>query len=367
MIVIIGGGPAGLFCGITLKTMQPQADVHVYEEHEQIGEPVQCTGILTSEIDTLIKIPKQAIATTISSARIHAPNGKYADIRFARPDIILKRNLFDKHLADLAEHKGVRIYTGHRFFDIKKRTLFFSGLHRNKKITLRQGDTVIGADGPHSAVAKKTGLYVKRDPAFAIQAVMQTKHDNRIHFYPHIGEYAWLCPEGRTTARIGIDARKDSKQVFDTFIAQFKGTILSRQAGYIPTFRRGIPKQKTLDGISYFLIGDAACQTKNTTGGGIIAGMKAGKLLAGLIAEGKERQYEKKVWKEVEQSLYLHYLVNKAFQKFSDEDWNRLIAAFSKKKLSEILAQTDRDNLSTMLPKIIMNDPTLLLYTRFLL
>lgn len=367
MIAIIGAGPAGLYAGITLKTLNPEAEVEIYEEHDTIGEPIQCTGILTSEIDTLITLPKEVIATKISTARIHAPNGKFADINFFKPDIILRRDRFDQHLAKLATAKKIRIHLNHKLSDISKRTLCFTTENSTKKAPLTHGDIVIGADGPHSTVAKKTGLFQDRELKFAIQAIMETKHDNKIHFYPHIGEYAWVCPEGPTTARIGIDARKDSKHVFDAFIRQFKGKVIAKQAGYIPTFRKGIPKQATIDGVSYFLIGDAACQTKNTTGGGIIAGMKAGKLLAQLISEGKENEYEKKVWKEVEQSLYLHYLANKAFQKFSEEDWNRLISKFSKERLSKILAETNRDNISRMMPRVILKDPTLLLYSRFLI
>ncbi|MFH1916527.1 MAG: NAD(P)/FAD-dependent oxidoreductase [Nanoarchaeota archaeon] len=365
MIHIIGAGPAGLFCGKTIREKDPTTSVVIYEEHDTIGVPIQCTGIVTSEIATLVNIPKGCIATKIHAARIHAPNKKYVEIRFAKPDIILYRDKFDQHLEQTAKKEGATIKKGWKLTSIKNKTLTFLIKGKKKTIKLQQGDIVIGADGPNSTVAKDVGLNTHRQAGFGIQVVMRTKHDEKIHFYPYIGSYAWLCPEGVHTARIGIDAKTDPKAVFDSFIKNFKGEIIASHSGRIPLFKKGLSKQVRKAGIPYFLIGDAASQTKNTTGGGIIAGMKAGQLLGELIAKGKEKEYAKAVWK-VEKHLYLHYLIAKAFQKFTDDDWNELITKFNKKELKKILAQTNRDNLTRILLRVILKEPNVLKYIKHL-
>ena len=50
MTIIIGGGSAGLFYACLAKEKKPEDNIIVIEEHTEIGQPVQCTGILTDDI-----------------------------------------------------------------------------------------------------------------------------------------------------------------------------------------------------------------------------------------------------------------------------------------------------------------------------
>ena len=47
-----------------------------------IGKPVQCTGLLTSSINKILKLPKNIILNKIGKARIFAPDGSFVDINF---------------------------------------------------------------------------------------------------------------------------------------------------------------------------------------------------------------------------------------------------------------------------------------------
>jgi flavin-dependent dehydrogenase len=49
MIAVIGGGPAGSYTAHLL--VRAGKEVAVFEEHEHIGSPVQCTGIVTHSIE----------------------------------------------------------------------------------------------------------------------------------------------------------------------------------------------------------------------------------------------------------------------------------------------------------------------------
>ncbi|MFC1723578.1 geranylgeranyl reductase, partial [Nanoarchaeota archaeon] len=51
-IAIVGGGPVGNYCAELLSGI---ADVEVFEEHKIVGEPVQCTGIVTKDFFDIVK------------------------------------------------------------------------------------------------------------------------------------------------------------------------------------------------------------------------------------------------------------------------------------------------------------------------
>ncbi|MEM3513555.1 MAG: FAD-dependent monooxygenase, partial [Thermoplasmata archaeon] len=52
-VVIIGGGPAGLTLG---KALGKKHRVLVVEEHEKIGKPLQCAGLVSSRVLELTKL-----------------------------------------------------------------------------------------------------------------------------------------------------------------------------------------------------------------------------------------------------------------------------------------------------------------------
>src|SRR3989338_2112787 len=93
-IAIIGAGPAGSYAAELLA--KKGFDVHLFEEHAKIGEPVQCTGIVTNSITDIISLNKEAVVNNISTIRIHAPDNNYIDFKFGRKNIILDRAKFDK-------------------------------------------------------------------------------------------------------------------------------------------------------------------------------------------------------------------------------------------------------------------------------
>ncbi|MCK5026553.1 MAG: NAD(P)-binding protein, partial [Nanoarchaeota archaeon] len=107
MISIIGAGPAGSAAAYLLA--RAGEDVTIYEEHGSVGEPVQCTGIVTSAFNKLVKPRPEFIVNEIKHARIYSPNGKNIDIRMAKPNIIIDRWAFDNHLCDKAEAAGARL------------------------------------------------------------------------------------------------------------------------------------------------------------------------------------------------------------------------------------------------------------------
>jgi len=199
-------------------------------------------------------------------------------------------------------------------------------------------------------------LYNKRSFLTGIQARVKIKDLNsrKIIFYPYIGEYAWLAPEGEEYARIGIAAKSNAKLLFDNFIKKFPGKIEEIQGGPIPLHRPGIKVQQIVkknrvseQGFVVSLLGDAALQIKNTTGGGIIPGLNAAKALSkGFNTYNTEL-------KPLNRELLVHYYMNKALNNYSDKDWDRLINKVNNPKIKMILLKTNRDEAKKMLFKLL--------------
>lgn len=72
-VLIIGGGPAGLYAAYCLA--KAGRSVAIFEEHPEIGRPVHCTGLVATECFTRFDLPRQANQAALRGARFHSPGG----------------------------------------------------------------------------------------------------------------------------------------------------------------------------------------------------------------------------------------------------------------------------------------------------
>jgi len=330
MITIIGGGPSGLRTAELLAIAGKK--VAVLEEDKIIGEPLQCTGIVTSDILKIIKIPKKIILNKIKKATIHSKNQK---IDIAVDDLVIDRPAFDRYLAKRAIKAGADVITGTKIFKMPK-------------------GTVIGADGPASLVKKTLNPKIRTDFLIGKQATVQGKFENKYEVFfgsTAPGFFGWIVPESKTIARIGVASKNTVDKVFQKFV---KGKILEIQAGLIPMFNPKIKLQKK----DKYLVGDAAGQIKSSTGGGLIPGLKAAEILADCII--KNRSYNlrsKKLFPE----LYAHYRLREKLDKFTDDDYDDLL----KNLKSVSFKNSSRDSIIRLLMRILLKKPILIKYALF--
>ena len=64
---IIGAGPAG--CYAAWKLVKKGIPVKVIEEHDKVGLPLQCTGLVSDNLEKAIKFPKDIIINKIKYAK----------------------------------------------------------------------------------------------------------------------------------------------------------------------------------------------------------------------------------------------------------------------------------------------------------
>ena len=373
MIDVIGGGHAGCFAASLLA--KEGFEVNIYEAGPVIGKPVQCTGIVTKAVEEIFSLPKSMIMNTIKVARVITENGQSYDTKI--DDYIIDRAQFTQHCATMAEKNGAQLFVNHRLVSITDDQLVISHSNNkiingkninNNKIINKKRDIVVGADGPTSVVARYINPQLQRRHWYGAQALIEFDGDPDI-FEVHLGSvapnfFAWVVPEGKGLARVGLAVKDNSSLYFKKFLEKRglqDNKIIEQQGGTIPEYDS---KMKTQVGKTY-LLGDAASQAKASTGGGIIQGLFAAVALRDALVDGKDYQrlWKKKIGKE----LWIHSKIRNIMNKFSDKDFNTLLSLFVQQKVNAILEGHDRDFPSKFLLKLILAEPRFLLFARYLL
>lgn len=336
---MIGGGSAGLhFASLQQST--------VIEEHDSVGMPVACTGLVTEEI---LKFFTKAEINKIKNKSINNTRiivgEKQLDIEIGN-DYVLCNQSFIKLIEKKAIDNNSSILTNSHFLDNSHNKARIINNKTNKEKII-YFDKLIGADGPHSKVAKLNNLATNKKYVTGVQVIRKHQMDESIHFYPNNSEYAWAVPESKNTIRLGLCTRNyTARKEFDDFQLKYPGTDTANISGVIPLHRPGLKTKKG----NIIVIGDAAAQTKNTTGGGIIAGIKSAESIAGNYSLAK-----------LNRELYLHYLANNILKKYSETEWNRLLTKINTEDVKKILKEENRDNFVRLAIKLFSRKPSVAL------
>ena len=98
-IVIIGAGPIGCFTAQILKKYG--FDTLLVEEHNEIGKPIHCTGLVGSKVfdeKRPVSISSASIINTINGAMIHHDNQSFS-VERKRVAYVIDRERFDKDMS----------------------------------------------------------------------------------------------------------------------------------------------------------------------------------------------------------------------------------------------------------------------------
>lgn len=355
MIAIVGAGPIGCFLGYLLA--KQGKEVNIYEEHYSIGKPVHCTGIVTKELSKIIPFKEEFVINKLNYARISSYNNS---VDIPLEEYILDRVKFDQYLADLAVKNGAKLITNTKVIDFDNNKLI---IKTKKGIKNIKADIIIGTDGPYSVVAKKINKS-KRDYYTGIQARVKGKFDPR-KYKTYFGNicpnfFAWVVPESKNIARIGLACKKEVNYYFSKLLAKLNiknKDIFEKQGGLIPIYNK---KDKVQQG-NIYLVGDAAGQVKATTGGGLVFGLKSAQILADCILNKKN--YRKNLSK-LNRELYIHLKIRSILNKFNDKDFSYLVKILKKKKVQNILQKSSREYPSKLAIKLLFAEPRFLLFAK---
>ncbi len=333
MITIIGAGPIGCYLAYLLS--KNNINVDIYEEHKEIGKPVQCAGIITNEIEKFNFDIKRFLIRKINKIKLYSKNN-CVELKLKKPEYIIDREKFDKYLYEKAKRAGVKFHLNHKFLGIKNNRIILT------KRVLKKNILVL-ANGPN----------IKKNNYYGIQCRAKLKKDAYEVYFNIKDFFSWIIPEKDGICRIGMASKdKNIKKTFDDFLKIKKiKKIINYQSGLIPIFKENISKN------NIYKIGDAASQVKATTGGGLIPGLYAAEILAKSIIKNKD--YNKEI-KKINKELKLHLRIRKILDKFTQEDYNYLLKLINKNKIKRIIEEESREFPLKLLVKLLINEPRFL-------
>lgn len=329
-ILVIGAGPAG--SAAALAAASEGVRVRILERRAQVGVPVRCAEYIPALLRAQIDIDGSIIAQAVKGMMTNLPSGEIRKTN--APGYLIYRERFDQALSEAAVSAGAQL---HLKTDV---TDFVDGAavaRVDSKQTIKiKPDIIIGADGPHSRVARWIGS-VNHHMLPAVQLKMkltQPLDHTEVYFDKDIyAGYAWLFPK-KNEANIGLGMQRRNKD--DGQLARLLHSFAERLAvagkvigepyaytgGWIPV---GAPRCVHKDNV--ILAGDAAGHTHPITGAGIfnaiMGGRIAGKCAARAILAGRPTllaEYESK-WRALLQDT-----LTRAFcrRQFMEQSWDRM-------------------------------------------
>ncbi len=304
-VIVVGAGPAGS------KTAEMLAlagkDILLLEEDPTIGNPVQCTGIDSPRILPLSGAPEKIVMNKVNKARFYSQDGNYLELEANYNVHVIDRHRLDEEIAKRAKKAGAKIMTSTKFEGFKR-------MNEYLEVETTRGifDTklLVGADGPNSDVAKVAKIKLPEEYVIGYQETIKGDFSDNVvelWFGSNIAPdfFAWVVPEHKNWARVGLAAKKDAVNYYRNFVSRRFYKNFDKKDILGGVIRIGLIKDSVADNV--LLVGDAATMVKPLTGGGIIYGLIGARFAANAcyLALEKNRfdydflleNYDKK-WKE---------------------------------------------------------------------
>ena len=346
-VCIVGASIAGNYLAFLLSKLNLR--IVVIEDHEEIGLPFQCAGIISQKLSQLIELPKEIILNRVKTAKIVSSTGKSIKLSGEEHPFIIDRTALDRlYYATIQGNRNITYYLGEKYksfeyrIDSDNKYVLIETANRKFKSRL-----LIGCDGPLSSVGKQ--LKVKNEVIFATQIRIEAKFSEdeaAMYFNPQWKQlFGWIVPEGNHVFRIGIAAAKNVNQCFKRYLDKIDVNFnnkIDQQGGIIPY---GVMNKIAFDNV--LLLGDSAGQVKATTGGGIVMLLTAAKYAAKCIhlcfanedfSKGFiKKWYEKPCSRTIGRELKLHYLIRLILEKFDDKNFEDFFSIIKENRIEHII------------------------------
>jgi geranylgeranyl reductase family protein len=369
-VVVVGAGPAGTQAALTLAGRG--RDVLVLEEHQTVGEPTHCTGLLGVEAFDEFDLPRDVILGVAESARFWGANGEHITVRSEHISAtVIDRLRLDQALLARAEAAGVETRTGVKVERIevsRDGAELFAG-----ELRIRARAVVL-ACGANYRFHKALGLGM---PAVFLQsAQLEAAFPNTPDVEIQLGRdvapagFGWLVPLRRgdaSYARIGLMSEDRSRERFQVFLAS-----LAERAGVDPAeFPEPRLKMLPLGPIAktssdrVLAVGDAAGLVKPTTGGGIYYGLISGRIAGDVLADGLAsnrldagylKVYETRWRKRLGQEIRIGLAFRRLAARMNDESIDALIALAKVNGIVPLLQRTASFNWHSTAALALLSD-----------
>ncbi len=366
-VAVIGGGPAGT--RVAKQLAEAGFETIVLEANREIGKPVRCAGLVSPRVVSMTKtgsVVKEGYKAVISP-----PNGNELILEAPEPRAyVIDRVGFDREMAEKAVDNGAELILGAKavntsYDDTREITYRKSG-----KLNKINADLVIGADGPNSIMRKRTGLPGPKEMLVGIQSIIARESED-IHIF--LGKdvspdfFGWELPHPSGTL-VGVASNDGNAYGHLKNLIKKRGyetKIIGYSAGTIPL---GHIKKSVTDGL--MLVGDAACQVKPLSGGGLFPGLLSADICAEVAidalenedtSEEKLREYHKRWQKDIGSEISKGMWMRKIFKGITDKEMSDMINALKNEKVKRVVEEVgDIDYPSTLAKPVLKASPKLI-------
>jgi digeranylgeranylglycerophospholipid reductase len=272
-VLIVGGGPGGLFMAARLAGRGVRTVV--CEEHARVGDPVHCTGVLSSDSFSRFDLPLNATLNHLTEVRFVSPGGIPVD--YSTPCAIatvIDRPVFDRALADRALAAGAEIRSGARVIALEADA---AGVRATVGGEVVRARLAVLACGAQYAFQQRFGFGLPSTYLHTAQRELPADlmPSVELHFGRDVapGGFAWAVPVVRPEGffvRIGVMTARDAPGCYRRMLERVgdRWGVSNRE---LPPRLKILPlgaiDRTYADRL--LAIGDAAGLVKPTTGGGI--------------------------------------------------------------------------------------------------
>lgn len=372
-VIVVGGGPVGSTAA--RYAAQEGAKVLLIEEHAFVGSPVGCTGLLSTRAvkECDVKPSEDFTLNSVRGAYVHPPSERPLPIDGGKTKAyVVSRKMFDRTLFRMATDAGVDVMLRTRAIGIQRSNSLqtLSVLERGNQQNI-QAKVIIAADGVRSNLAKMAGLggVKKIMPGIQIEAPYRSDDPDFVELFVGSkapGFFAWAVPVDERISRIGLAT--DGINGPETheclqWLLQHHPHIASRYGGgQTDMVFGGIPigplRRTYADGI--MIVGDAAGQTKPTSGGGIYTGALCAKIAAKVAVSVDDasadslQQYEKQWKAAIGRELSMGMRIHDFIKGLSDSELDELLGAMNTPSILDTITEYgDMDHPSMLIRKML--------------
>ncbi len=357
-IIVVGGGPIG--STYAYKMAKLGYDVAIFDMKNRIGQPLQCAGLVSTNIDDTKNLPKEFINNEVKGANLISPNGTKITVEKEKTAAyVLDRVLYDKYLFNRAEDAGVDTFYGTKVndVDINNTSIKTERDSFSSKI-------VAVTCGPNSSTSKKMNPTLDDESFIAIQYIVKTEGNNTNYVDLNVNTsilpgFVWNIPVSSTEKRVGLFTNGSYKQAIDVLNNQLKNneTITEKIHGIIPKFNAN----KKIVQNNTFLLGDCASQVKPTTGGGLISGFNCADIAmrnSNKMLEEENNTYLKSYEKEYYQMYGSEFKSQKNIQNLiqdlTEDDFNYMFKQLKDYEVDKIISEYgDMDHQTILVKQLI--------------